>query len=141
MSWDPLEEMRKIHREVDRLFSDFFGKPKALIPEGFREPLIDVCETDEEIIVFADIPGVEKENIKLNATEDSLEIKAEKRGEKKMEKAEYELRERKYLGFYRLISLPVKVDASKAKATYKNGVLEVRLPKIEAAKRVSVPVE
>lgn len=140
MSWDPLEEMRKIHREVDRLFSDFFGKPKALIPEGFKEPLIDVCETDEEITVFADIPGVEKENIKLNATEDSLEIKAEKK-EEEVKKVEYELRERKYLGFYRLINLPTKVDASKAKATYRNGVLEVRLPKIEAAKRVDVPVE
>lgn len=140
MSWDPFEEMRKIHREVDRLFSDFFGKPKTPIPEGFKEPLIDVYETNDEIVVFADIPGVNKEDIKLNLTEDTLEIKAEKR-EEKVEGIEYAHRERKYLGFYRLVELPAKVNSSNAKATYKNGVLEVKLPKIEKTKRVSIPVE
>ena len=140
MSWDPFEEMKKIHREVDKLFSDFFGKPKASIPQGFREPLIDICETNDKILVVADIPGAEKEDIKLNATEDSLEIKAEIK-ERKEEKLEYAYRERKYAGFYRLVNLPVKVDASKAKATYKNGVLKVKFPKIESLKKVNVPIE
>jgi len=46
MSWDPFEEMKKVHREVDKLFSDFFGKPKA--SQEFREPLIDICETNDK---------------------------------------------------------------------------------------------
>ncbi len=93
-----------------------------------------------KILVFVDILGAEKENIKLNATEDSLKIKAEIK-ERKEEKLEYAYRERKYAGFYRLVNLPVKVDASKAKATYKNGVLKVKFPKIESLKKVNVPIE
>jgi len=98
------------------------------------------CETNDKILVVADIPGAEKEDIKLNATEDSLEIKAEIK-ERKEEKLEYAYRERKYAGFYRLVNLPVKVDVSKAKASYKNGVLEVKFSKIESLKKVNVPIE
>jgi len=130
--------MKKIHREVDRLFSEFFGKPKVMLPEGFREPLVNVYETSEEVVVAADLPGVNKEDISLNATEDMLEIKAEV---KRKEEVEYQHKERRYKGFYRKISLPAKVDVSKAKASYVNGVLEVRLPKIEVSKKVNIPIE
>ncbi|MEM0321108.1 MAG: archaeal heat shock protein Hsp20 [Thermoprotei archaeon] len=86
-----------------------------------REPLVDVNETDNEVLVIAEMPGVDKSEIKLNATEDTLEIKAEKK-------------------YYRLVELPVKVIPDKAKASYKNGVLEVRLTKRESSKPKGVSI-
>ncbi|MHA1593958.1 MAG: archaeal heat shock protein Hsp20 [Candidatus Baldrarchaeia archaeon] len=78
--------------------------------KGTREPLIDVIEGDEEIIVVAETPGVEKDEIELHATERELEIKA---GDK----------------YYKKLELPTEVIPEKAKATYKNGVLEIRIPR------------
>ncbi len=86
-----------------------------------REPLVDVNETDNEVLIIAEMPGVDKSEIKLNATEDTLEIKAEKK-------------------YYKLVELPVKVIPDKAKASYKNGVLEVRLTKKEQSKPSGVHI-
>lgn len=88
------------------------GGPKINIREE-REPLVDVMETDEEIKVVAELPGVEKEDIKLYGTEDTLTISVD-------------TSERKY---YKKVELPAKVDTKGTKASYKNGVLEVTLKK------------
>lgn len=89
-----------------------FRKPKINIRED-REPLVDVMETTKEIKVIAELPGVEKDDIKLYGTEDTLTIKVD-------------IPER---GYYKKIELPSKVDTKKTKASYKNGVLEVTLKK------------
>lgn len=86
-------------------------------PEFTREPLVDISETDEEVIITAETPGVKKEDIEINATERELEIKA---GDK----------------FYKRLDLPTEVNPDKAKATYNNGILEVRLEKREKRKRL-----
>jgi len=88
-----------------------FGRPSFDIREE-REPLVDVIVTDGEVKVIAELPGVEKEDINLHGTEDTLTISVD-------------TAERKY---YREVDLPVKVDPKKAKSSYKNGVLEVTLP-------------
>ena len=145
MNWDPFEEMRKIRNEIDAMFARFFGRPEVreaelTIPQGFREPLSDIFETDNEIVIVTELPGVNKDDIKISASEDSIEIKAEVR-EEKVKRENYFSQERRYKGFYRSLSLPVKVDPTKAKATYKNGLLEIRLPKKEAARKINVKVE
>lgn len=89
-----------------------FGYPKISIREE-REPLVDVMETDNEVKVIAELPGVEKKDIKLYGTENTLTISVD-------------TAERKY---YKKVELPSAVDAKSAKASYKNGVLEVRLKK------------
>ena len=89
-----------------------FGRPRISIREE-REPLVDVMETDDEVKVIAELPGVEKKDIKLYGTEDTLTISVD-------------TAERKY---YKKVELPSAVDAKSAKASYKNGVLEVRLKK------------
>ncbi|MBS7611782.1 Hsp20/alpha crystallin family protein [Candidatus Bathyarchaeota archaeon] len=103
-----------------------FGRPSVSVREE-REPLVEVISTDGEINVVAEVPGVEKEDIKLHATETTLTISAE-------------TEKRKY---YKEIELPEKVDPKKAKSTYKNGVLEVRLPKkkVEAPKGEPIEIE
>ncbi len=94
---------------------EFGTKPEPTIREGIeeRKPLVDVIETDNEVQVIAEMPGVSKEDIELNATETSLEIRAE--GES-----------RKY---YETVELPTEVEPDSAKARYNNGVLEVVLKK------------
>lgn len=160
MRWlDPYEEIRRMQRRMEKMFEDFWERPGwtrpalpgkrgeiepfegAEIYEHFREPFTDVIETDKEVIVTAEIPGVEKSDIKISAAEDRVEISAETKREVKEEKKGYVRRERSYEKFYRALTLPAAVDASKAKASYKNGVLEVTLPKTEATKKTSVKVE
>jgi len=93
-------------------------KPSLNVLEE-REPLVDVISTNGEIKVVAELPGVEKEDIKLHGTEDTLTISVD-------------TPRRKY---FKEIELPAKVDVKKAKTMYKNGVLEVTLPKIEEKKK------
>ena len=137
---DIFDEIRRIQRELDRLISDLLRSPlwapsriarAALAPE-YREPLVDIYETDEDIVIIAELPGVEKEDIQLHIYNKTLEIKAEaKKGELK----------RRYSRFYTKVTLPAEVDPLKAKASFKNGVLEVKLPKREVARRFSIKIE
>jgi HSP20 family protein len=148
--WDPYEEIRELERRVNRMFRDFWRRgPKMLGPgEGIMpyegevvEPCTDICETDKEIILRAEMPGVDRGDININATENSIEITAETKREEKEEKEGYIRRERRYGKFYRSYSLPTSVDPDKAKAKYKNGILEVRLPKKEVKKGRVIEIE
>ncbi|MEB3816563.1 MAG: Hsp20/alpha crystallin family protein [Desulfurococcales archaeon] len=97
------------------------GRPRI---SDVIEPLIDVIEDDDEVIIVAELPGVEKDKIKVRATENKVIIKAEN--------------SRKY---YKEIDLPAKVDPSSAKASYRNGVLEVKLKKLESKKEEGFEVK
>ncbi|MFQ6136824.1 MAG: Hsp20/alpha crystallin family protein [Candidatus Hydrothermarchaeales archaeon] len=152
MRWDPYEEIRRLERQMNRLFAEFWGeRPRLLGPGktalkpyeevGAIEPYTDIQETDKEIIITAEIPGVEKEEIDINATEDRIEISAESKREVEEKEGGYLRRERSYGRYYRSYALPASVTPENAKANYKNGVLEVRLPKKEIKKGTSVKVE
>lgn len=149
-SWDPFEEVRRIRKEIDKMLSDLLRwpkeawsapKPVAVVEGQYKEPLIDVQETESDITVLAELPGVNKDDIQVNVVDDNLELKASLRREHKVEEERYVVSERRYVGFYRKVRLPAKVDVSKAKASFKNGVLEVKLPKAEASKKVQIKVE
>jgi HSP20 family protein len=155
MSGDLFEEMRQFRKEMNRLFDAFFGSEfpeKALTDTSnlnrdiqlFRRPLSDLKETDKELIASIEIPGVDKKDIQLKITENNLEIKVEKKQEVKIEKKNYLKEERSYKGFYRSISLPSRIVPDQVKAYYKDGVLEVVMPKVveknkvEKAKKVEI---
>ena len=130
-------------RDMNRLFDEFFGRSFGLAPMWSEEsiftfsPRVDVVETDREIKVSAELPGMDEEDIELRLDNNILTI----RGEKKQEKGEnYYRSERVYGTFQRAIRLPAEVDADKAEAVFKNGVLTVRLPKTVAsrAKKISI---
>lgn len=140
--FDFFEEMRRIQNEMNRLFDSFWSRPKrerflSNVKRSFefaREPSSDLRETDNEVIAYIEMPGVEKKDIQLKVTENDIEIKAEKKAESRIEKKGYSRAERSYRGFYKAASLPVKVIPEKVKATYKNGVLEIIMPKKEKKK-------
>jgi HSP20 family molecular chaperone IbpA len=107
------------------------GPSKELALMNYIEPLSDIIETDKEIKAKMEIPGVKKEDIKINATEDGVEVKCEKSGEIEEEdkkKGRYRL-ERNYSGFYRYFSLPESANVDKIEADYKDGILELVIPK------------
>jgi len=149
---DPWDEIRKLEERMNQIFRDFWTDTSRLLPGSVetgispyrgevRTPFVDVQETDKEIIIGAEIPGVDKRDITINATEDSIEISAEVSTEAKEEKEGFLRRERRYGKFYRSLPLPSEVDPTKAKATYKNGILEIRLPKVGTSKKKTIKVE
>ncbi|HET8551509.1 MAG TPA: Hsp20/alpha crystallin family protein [Gammaproteobacteria bacterium] len=120
-----------LHREMNRLFDDIwngFGFSPSPAYEQFGTPSVDMVETDEDFRVSAELPGVDGKDVEVLLTEDNtLTI----RGEKKIEDEDRErrLRERFYGRFERRISLPDEVEADKVEASFKNGVLTVKLPR------------
>lgn len=125
---DPFMAFR---REMDRLFESFgreFGWP-AVDPTSAPAPSVDVGETDGEIKVEAELPGVDQNDVEVVIADNLLTIKGEKRSEKDEKKKDYRLVERSYGGFSRTIALPFAAEPDKAEAIFKNGVLTITLRK------------
>ncbi len=120
------------------------GRPESvdvMRPGTVTVPDVDVEEKGDDIIVTADLPGVDKSEIQINVTEDNvLEISAEKKAETKKEEKNFVRHERTYSRYYRAIRLPVPVDKTKAKAAYNNGVLEISMPMIHRTKSSEIPI-
>jgi HSP20 family protein len=150
---DPFDEIRRLEARLNRLFEELRGRPfwgPKLLPgekargreiEPYREPSLDIMETEKEILVTAEMPGLDKKDISLNLTEDRLEISTETKREAEEEREGYIYRERMGGRFYRAISLPSPVDPRGAKASYKNGVLEIKMPKTEVKKKTRLDIE
>jgi HSP20 family protein len=138
--WRPFQDLKK---EMDRLWQEFFGK--SYLPERWEvvewAPAVDVSETEDEVIVKADLPGVKPEEIEINLVDNVLTIKGEKKRETEEKKENYYRVERYYGSFMRAIQLPSEVDVEKVKAQYKDGVLKVILPKKPEAKKKLIKVE
>lgn len=138
------EELDRMRREINRMFEDLFGRTRRAVEHVspvLEKPLVDIYETDDEVVVVADLPGLEKDDISINAMEDTLEISAETKKAGEAKKPRYFRQERRYKRFYRRLRLPAKVNPEKVKSTYRNGVLEVRLPKIKVKKGVRIKIE
>ncbi len=146
--WRPLRELvpfrdfERVRREMDRLWDSFFEVPKRR-PEEAAEwlPSLDVAETKNEIVVKAEIPGMEPKDIDISFSDGMLTIKGEKKQEKEEKEQNYHLVERSYGVFTRSIRLPADVQTDKIKASYKNGILAVTLPKSEEAKKKEVKIK
>ena len=141
----PLVELRD---EIDHIFDNFFGRGRKGEIEGWqssglRSPAVDMEETDKQIIVKAEMPGLEPNDFHISLTENTLTIKGEKKEEKEEKKRNYHMVERRYGSFYRSIPLPCSVETDKVEASYKKGILEITLPKAKAArvKQINVNVK
>ena len=142
--------------DMERWFEDFFRRPlgmehwfddalrRPFFPPAWRSrlrselaevsPTVDIFEDGDNVVVKAEMPGIDKENIDISLTEDTITIAGEKKFEEKIEKKDFYRLERSSGSFSRTLRLPAGVQTDKAKASFKNGVLEVTLPKTAQAK-------
>ncbi|WP_455201077.1 Hsp20/alpha crystallin family protein [Kaarinaea lacus] len=110
-------------------------------PFGGKLPKVDVIDREKEVLVRAEVPGVEKDKLDISVTENAITIKGTAHHEEKEEKGEYYRCETSHGTFTRTVALPVDVDSEHAKAKYKDGVLEVTVPKLKKAHRRTVKIE
>lgn len=135
-----------IHRELDRMLEDFgrgFSSFESM-PEAMSQvltPATDVVETDKEIQITAELPGLEEKDVKIDLSDNVLTIRGEKKAEKEEKDQNYRMIERTYGSFRRSLELPPGVDAGAIKATIANGVLKVTVPKPAPAQAKSIEVK
>ncbi len=145
LRWDPFEELREMQRSLDRLFDELTGRRPARRREAVEaavwEPAVEVYETDQEVVVRAEVPGVDPKSLAVTVQDNTVCIEAEAKEEQEERGRTYLRRELRYGRFQRTVALPAEVQAEAAKASYRNGVLEVRVPKSERAKPKQVRVE
>lgn len=127
MYWGPFDEMKRFRKEMDSMFEKVFGRDLNHLSKdvSFRRLSDNIIEKDNEIIIILDIPNVDKKDIIIKATEDSLEVKAQKKDEIKIQSKESMKYKRSYSSYHRMFSLPSKVDAEKIVSEYKNGMLKI----------------
>ncbi len=142
--WDPFRDLEAIQNEMNKMFNSslvrWVDRDVGLL-EGAWSPAIDIYDSKDNVMVKADIPGMKKDEIEVSVHGDTLIIKGEKKQEKEVKEKDYVRTERFYGSFNRAISLPAAVDASKVNATYKNGVLELVLPKKEESKPKQLKID
>lgn len=144
--WDPFEEIERLQRRINWLMRRMM-EPLRMPMKELRETWmyesfpIDLKDTGKELVLEADLPGFEKDEIKINLTEDSIEITASKKREKKEVTETMYRRERVRGVMRRFITLPVKVDPESAEAEFKNGVLTVRMKKKEIKKGKEIKIK
>ena len=139
--------------EMDRMFDQYFRRgwmrpwrfewpsfPEVSLPE-IKVPKVDVIDRENEVVVKAEVPGVEKKDLEISVGEDTVTIKGSTHREEKEEKGDFYRCEISRGAFSRTVALPTTVDGSKAKAGFKDGMLELTLPKVETAKRHAVKVD
>jgi len=138
IKWRPFRELNTMRRELDRIMDRFFESDR--ITEGMWLPEVDVSETPDEVVVKADVPGINEKDLSVTLSSDNLIIKGERKEEKEEKGKHFHRVERSYGSFQRSITLPVAVDTSKVNATYTNGVLEVHLPKTAESKPKEIKI-
>ena len=139
--WKPFAEMARWERDMERMFGDFFGgrwSPDRRLT--ISEPAVDLYEDKDAVVVKAELPGMTKDDIQVNITDHMLILKGEKKKDEEVKEKEYYRSERIYGAFTRSVPLPTETDPEKVHATFKNGVLEVRLPKTEEAKKREIKI-
>jgi HSP20 family protein len=138
--WNPFVELDDIQQRLNRLFLDRTAKTGEASFADFMPP-VDIEETDADFIVKADLPDVKKEAIKIHVQDGVLAIEGERRLEKEEKGRRFHKVEREYGRFVRRFALPTEVDADKVRAEFKDGVLQVVLPKAPAAKPRAIDIK
>lgn len=145
--WSPIRDLANeifdLQREINRMFDRFF--------RGFSEeeevrlatwsPRVDISETDDEYIVRAEVPGVSKDDIKITVKDNLVTIKGEKKQEKETKNENFHRIERIYGSFSRTFTLPGAVKVDKVEAKFKDGVLTIKLPKVEEEKPKEIEIK
>lgn len=140
VGWSPIREIARLEKEME----DVFGRLPAW-PWGDRSagwaPAVDMIDQKDELILRADLPGLDEKDIEVTMQDGTVTIRGERKEEKEEKKEDYYCCERRYGAFARTLMLPTSVDPDKVKATFSRGVLEIHLPKAKEAKGKKVEVK
>ena len=139
--WRPFESLSTLRRDMDHMWDRFFGEDWGLTKcrEGWS-PSLDISETKDKLIVKTELAGVDPKEVNISISGGVLTIKGEKKEEKEEKDENYHLMERSYGSFSRSVRLPAEVEQDKIKASCKNGVLKITLPKSEKTKAKEIKV-
>ena len=133
--WDPAREVDTLQSEVNRLFDTFFsGRPGEGGAMRRWAPAMDLLETDEHLVLRADLPGLDREDVNVEIKDGVLTVSGERKVEREERGKDFYRAERAFGSFSRSLSLPENVDADKISAEFDKGVLEIRIPKPEERK-------
>lgn len=139
--YKPFGELASLREEMDKMWNRFFGELPSMEPfRGEWSPAIDVSETKDALLVKVEVPGMEAKDIDISLTNDVLTIKGKREHEKEETEENYHRIERSYGSFTRSIRLPREVQSDKIKASYKDGVLRINLPKSGESKQIKIKV-
>ncbi len=140
--WEPFRGLTDIQSEVNRLFDNFFSRPAGLgVVERVWAPAMDMSETKDDLVVTFELPSVKEKEVHVSITNDILTIKGERTQSREVKDENYHRLERWYGKFERNIPLPMPVQTDKARAAYRDGVLEIKLPKAEAVKPQEIKID
>ncbi len=139
----PFREMERMRRKIDNLWDSLLESSGEGLREGMSEwvPSIDLSETKDNIVVQAEVPGMDPKEIDISLSQDILTIRGEKKQGKEEKDENYHFVERSYGAFTRSLRLPRGVQSEKVNASYKNGVLKITIPKTEEAKKKQVKIK
>jgi HSP20 family protein len=131
--WTPFNGFG-LGRPFDRIFEDVWARRPAIEESGLIAPAIDVAEDDESVVISAELPGLKKDDVKIQIEGGVLSISGEKSQETEKKGRSFHRLERRYGSFYRAVSLPSGANPDKAEAEFSDGVLKIRMPLREDAK-------
>jgi HSP20 family protein len=139
-SLDRWDNVSDIQSEVNRLFDNFFGRSVSGAGRPWAPP-VDLYETKDDLVLTMEVPGVQDQDVSVSITGDLLSVKGERRLDRDVKEGQFLHLERVYGKFERLVQLPIPVQADKVKASYRDGILEIKLPKTEEIKPKEIKVD
>jgi len=143
VKWNPLREMSALHNRINRLFDDAFFPTVWLDNEpamGGWKPVVDIYDSDDKIVIKAELPGVDKKDIEVDLKDRVLTLKGGRSYENEVEEDNFYCKERAFGRFARVFTLPTNLDPDKIKADFKDGVLKIEIPKPEQVKPKKIMV-
>jgi HSP20 family protein len=143
MKWDPFRDLLNIQQSIGRLFDDRFlrlPEERGELPSSLMFP-VDIQDKGDSLVVKAEVPGLKREDIKISFSDGRLSIQGERKKEAREENARFLRVERSYGNFYRSFNIDVPVEQDKITASYRDGILEVNLPKAEESKPKLIDIE
>lgn len=144
MRWDPWRNLSFLQDRINRMFWEAFPEPRGEDDEvslGTWFPAVDIHETDEAIVLQAELPGLKKEDIEIEVKENILILKGERTTDKDVKEKNYYRQERRLGKFFRSFTLPAAIDSAKVAASYKAGVLEVKILKPQEQKPAQIDIK
>jgi HSP20 family protein len=137
---DPFLDIVNVRDTMDRMLDNYFGRSPVAF-EGYGVVDLDLYQTENDVVIEASIPGINPDDINISVAGEVLTIKGEVKQEKETKEADYHIKERRYGSFSRSITLPTQINAEKAAADFKNGILKLTLPKAENVKPKTITVK